>query len=115
MFGKQFYKQSRVRDKVDVIVTDSPLLLSIYYNKSKILDHAFNELVYRCFNSFNNYNYFLHRVKPYNHSGRLQEEDEAKEIDVAIKKVLDVNDIPYQIFDGNRKGCIQIVEDYLGV
>ena len=32
IFGKQYFRISRCEDKVDVIVTDSPLLLSIIYN-----------------------------------------------------------------------------------
>ena len=34
IFGKQYFKISRVADKVDVIVTDSPLLLSAFYNNN---------------------------------------------------------------------------------
>lgn len=38
IFGKQSFKMGRVRDNVQVIVTDSPLLLNILYNcDSKIL------------------------------------------------------------------------------
>ena len=37
LFGKQSFRISRVQDEVDVIVTDSPLLLSILYNQTPIL------------------------------------------------------------------------------
>lgn len=33
LFGKQSYRMSRCREKVDVLVTDSPLPLSILYNQ----------------------------------------------------------------------------------
>ena len=35
IFGKQSFKMGRVRDKVQVIVVDSPLVLSIIYNQNK--------------------------------------------------------------------------------
>lgn len=55
LFGKQFYRMSRCRDKVSVIVTDSPLPLSAYYNESSVLGEAFNQTVMNCFNSFKTY------------------------------------------------------------
>ena len=57
LFGKQSFRISRVQDEVDVIVTDSPLLLSILYNQTPILGENFNHLVYDVFNSYNNINY----------------------------------------------------------
>ena len=45
IFGKQYFKISRCADKVDVIITDSPLLLSIVYNDNPVLGDSFNETV----------------------------------------------------------------------
>jgi len=45
LLGKQFYRMSRCKDKVNVIVTDSPLPLSILYNKSTVLSQSFNDVV----------------------------------------------------------------------
>ena len=52
IFGKQFYRMSRLKDKVDYIITDSPLLLSNVYNKSEFLKPHFEDAVRDCFNSF---------------------------------------------------------------
>ena len=57
IFGEQSFKMSRCRDKVDVIVTDSPLLLSALYNSDEILGEEFNNVVYRVFNSYENMNF----------------------------------------------------------
>ena len=62
LFGKQSFRISRVQDEVDVIVTDSPLLLSILYNQTPILGENFNQLVYDVFNSYNNINYLIKRT-----------------------------------------------------
>lgn len=80
IFGKQSYRLSRCDGKVDVIVTDSPLILSILYNKDKRLTENFNRSVVDVFNSYQNINFLLSRTKPYNPNGRLQTEKESDEL-----------------------------------
>lgn len=41
VFAKQYYKMDRCKEQVDVIVTDSPIILSTIYNKDKILGEDF--------------------------------------------------------------------------
>ena len=77
LFGKQSYRMSRCKDKVDVIVTDSPLPLSIFYNNDDVLGEDFNKTVMNVFNSYTNLNYLLLRTKPYNRAGRHQTEAES--------------------------------------
>ena len=74
LFGKQYFRISRCKDKVDVIVTDSPLPLSLLYNQDENLGEEFNAVVMKVFNSFKNLNYYINRTKPYNPKGRLQNE-----------------------------------------
>lgn len=81
--GVQSQRQSELRDQVDVIVTDSPIILGCLYGASLELSQ---ELL-RGFNSYDNLNIFLKRTKPYESSGRHQTEEEAKEID---RKTLDL-------------------------
>lgn len=38
IFAKQYYRMSRCAGQVDVIVTDSPLFLSPFYNKDPEID-----------------------------------------------------------------------------
>ena len=47
IFGKQFYRISRCEDKVDIIITDSPLPLSIIYNQNENLTENFDKTVMR--------------------------------------------------------------------
>ena len=77
IFGKQSFKLSRCANKVDVIVTDSPLPLSIQYNQTVNLGDNFNKYVLDVFNSYDNLNYYLTRVKEYNPNGRFQTEEES--------------------------------------
>lgn len=96
LFGKQSYRMGRVKDKVDVIVTDSPLLLSVIYNVNKeVLDDSFDEVVLKMFDSYNNKNYFLIRNHEYKNEGRLQDEEQSKVIKEKINYILDYHNIDY--------------------
>jgi len=86
IFGKQHHRLWRVVGQVDVLVTDSPLLLSLYYGHS--LGANFAALVNQEHGKSRNLNIFLNRVKPFEQAGRLQNEKEATEIDRAIITIL---------------------------
>lgn len=48
IFGKQYFRISRLEGKVDVVITDSPILLSAFYNKNDhVLGQEFNDLVFK--------------------------------------------------------------------
>lgn len=103
LFGKQFYRMSRCRGKVDVIVTDSPLPLSIFYNKSEVLGEDFNRTIMNCFHSFQNISYLLLRDKPYNPKGRLQTEEESDALKAPLVHLLESRKIEYQTVKGNAE------------
>lgn len=111
VFGKQHFRISRCADKVDVIVTDSPLLLSAIYNHSELLGEEFNDLVAKIFKSYTSVNYFISRSKPYNPNGRLQTENESDGIADEIKTLLGRYDVKYTEVSGNTVGYDKIVED----
>lgn len=113
IFGKQSYRMSRCKDKVDVIVTDSPLPLSIFYNKDEVLGEDFNQTVMSVFNSYNNRNYLLTRTKPYNPKGRHQTEEESDALAAPMKKLLSDCNISYFEANGCREGYMEIVEQIL--
>lgn len=105
VFGHQLFRLTKLEGKVDVAITDSPLLLSLIYNNDKKrLGEAFNEVVKNCFNSFDNINFFIHRVKPYNPKGRLQTEKESDELSEIIKNC----------FIDNGEEVIEIIGDIIG-
>lgn len=113
LFGKQSYKMSRCKDKVDVLVTDSPLPLSIFYNKDDVLGEDFNRTVMNVFNSYNNLNYLLLRVKPYNPIGRHQTEEESNALKQPMVDLLNDRGIKYTEHDGSVEGYEKIVADIL--
>lgn len=93
IFGKQYHRLWRLLDQVDVVVTDCPLLLSLYYGAHE--SDAFKRLVLQTFEQMDNMNFYLIRRKAFNPSGRLQSEDEARQIDHELSRILDANDVPY--------------------
>lgn len=113
MFGKQHFRISRCADQVDIIITDSPLFLNVLYNSNEVLGEDFNKLVLKVFNSYNNLNYFIKRVKPYNPKGRNQTEDESKRLGMHLKDLLVKYNINAKIVRGEIEGYNLILEEIL--
>ena len=113
IFGKQYFRISRCAEKVDVIVTDSPLLLSIIYNDSELLGEEFNAVVRKVAKSFNTKNYLLIRDFDYETIGRRHNEEESNEIQRQIYDLLNKEQISYHIDLSNISTYNAIVEDIL--
>ena len=110
MFGQQYFRISRCADKVDVIITDSPLLLSALYNKSELLGDDFNNLVAKVSKSFACLNYLIERDKPYNPNGRLQSEEESNALAKPLVDLLSQYNIPYKRIKGSVAGYNEVID-----
>lgn len=115
LFGEQSYRLSRCRDKVDVIVTDSPLPLSIVYNTSSYLGDNFEYSVMDVFRSYENLNYLVKRVKPYNPVGRHESEEESNALLDKIERIMERYSIDYRVVNGDEKGYCDIIEEILAI
>ena len=113
LFGEQGQRMSRCKDKVDVIVTDSPLPLSIFYNNNPSLTENFNKSIMDVFNSYNNINYLLLRTKPYNPAGRYQSEEESDALKQPMIDLLNKYNIAYTEVNGELEGYDWIVNNVL--
>lgn len=114
IFGEQSYRISRCYRKVDVIITDSPILFSIIYNKTPGLTENFNQGIIDMFNSYNNMNYFLVRNYPYVSDGRWQKTaEEADDIGEKIEMLLKDNKIDYKKMPGCENTYKTIIEEVL--
>lgn len=111
VFGKQQHRIWRLNGKVQIILTDSPLLFSLIYGKenTSVLFKYFVEDEYR---RYNNMNIFLNRVKPYNPSGRNQTEDDAIALDADIFDVASYFGIDLKI-DGQKSSAETIVNNII--
>jgi hypothetical protein len=81
VLAEQERRQRRLRDKVDFIITDSPLLLSIAYVTNPIELDAVKHSAQSLWENYDNINFALTRAKPYHRFGRSQSEQEARALD----------------------------------
>lgn len=110
IFAKQAHRLFRLNGKVDVIVTDRPLILTCFYAQN---DKALSRFCLDRFEQYNNMNYLLVREKVYNPNGRNQTEDEARKIDTETRYMLASYDIPYKELPGNMETADIIVKEVL--
>ncbi len=84
--AKQQYLMWTVSKHVDLIVTDSPLLLGCVYGDDPLLD----QIIFREYMKYTNIDIFLNRnpEAKYQSNGRMQNLDEAMMKDVQIKNIL---------------------------
>ena len=111
ILAKQSFRISRCEDKVDVIVTDAPLLISGFYNSpSKRLGQGFMQMLLELVDSYDNYNVVIERVRPYDKIGRFQSEYEANRMGIDILDYLDELDVKYDRIPGDVEGYNNVVE-----
>lgn len=113
IFGKQYFRISRLNNKVDVVVTDSPIILSAYYCDDDVLGEEFDILATQVFNSYPSINAYIHRVKSYNPNGRFQTEIESNEIAKSLKAFMQSHNIDFHSYAGDENGYNELVDDIL--
>lgn len=96
LLAKQNRKLERIRNKVEVVVTDSPVALNLFYVKDNYLPTTFKPLVLDLVTTYDNINFFIDRGdRFYNTKGRYQTEEVAREDDIKIKNILLENNIDF--------------------
>lgn len=87
VFGEQHNRIHRLLGKVDVIITDAPIINSILYDPDNNED--FHSLVLTEHNKLNSVNILCERTRPYEGGeGRIQDEAGAIEVDKRIRSIL---------------------------
>jgi len=111
IFAKQHHRLFRVIDKVDIVITDRPILLTNIYASLYLPDDEFRSdlkrLVRTAFNKFNNLNIMLNREGiEYKTEGRLQDLEQSKEIDNLTLKELVMSRQSYGVVNTNNYDSI---------
>lgn len=108
VFGKQEHRINRLRGKVDVVITDSPILLSGFYNNDEDISDELEALIDRVFKSYQNINIFIDRAKPYNPTGRLQTEKESDAMVDKINTYLEKHGVSCTHYPGTEESYLTI-------
>jgi hypothetical protein len=115
----QQYKMIKAVDgAVDYVVCDSGLLIGVFYNrysKTNVCDVKKTEkVIVDKMKEFDNIYIFLERNDefPYEKEGRMQDENEAKEIDLQFKELLKEFKLPYKSFLSSKESIPKII-DYI--
>lgn len=98
IFAQMARQYHRVVGKVDYMVSDSPLLLSVVYDRWHKEDGRryknLEPLIVEVVNSFHNINVMLERTVAYQTDGRNQDVTQAEELDDITHQVLSEYDQP---------------------
>lgn len=103
-FAKQSRKEYSLFNKVDYIITDSPIAMCCYYSKlygNQDENECFKMMLKTYFNrckleNSEHVHYLLQRTKPYNEVGRFQKEERSIEMDKEIEDYLNEVGIDYK-------------------
>lgn len=98
---EQARRQARLIGQVDFCITDSPLLLGLHYARPRDLPSV-QRFVERQWGLYENVNFYLNRVKPYQSYGRSGNEDGARTIDRSLRILLDERGMSYCRLDGDE-------------
>ena len=86
ILGKHYRELARFkRGGVEVVVSDSPLLLGLVYSNE---GPNFTRYTMELHERFDNMNFFVQRQRPYNPRGRVQSQPEARLLDGNIRRLL---------------------------
>lgn len=115
LFAKQYVGITRVQGKVDVVVMDSPMMLSVFYNKDTEIADSFEHLIVDCYHKFDNMDYWVSKTKDirYDSVGRQQDEKEADEIGRSLIDILNKYKIDYQRITVIKKDLDRVVKDII--
>jgi DNA polymerase III delta prime subunit len=104
LIEEQNRRIERLQGKVSVVVTDSPILLGLMYQKSP--DQELDRWVMSKFEEYNNFNLFIQRGKVFEQSGRIHNLLESKVIDDSIKTYLKERNIFFGTYTHKRMDVV---------
>ena len=115
--GNQLYRLTRIKDKVDVVVTDSPMLLQPVYYKYNggTMPDVFELLIHEIDKEFQNINYVLPIPTEIESAGRIHDINDAINIYKLIADTFERYDVPYKEINRKTEEYDKIFENVKGL
>lgn len=119
MHGEQNHRLMEMNNKLDYIITDSPLFLTSIYNNYYLKDkfsNSYNKMIdivtLETYKIYNNKVYLLARDTKYKTIGRRENIKDAVNIDNSIKSYLNKNKIKYK--EITLDNAIEVIMEDIG-
>lgn len=112
---KQYALLAAIHGSVDYIITDGPLVQGLYYNRYNLENNSNIErteaMILAKHSSMKSINILLSRGDfAYEQAGRMQNEEEAKEIDVMLRHILKKNGVEFCVMESHHENADNIVD-----
>lgn len=111
IFANQHQKFWRLKDAIDVVITDAPLFNSIIYSGKGEDNVHFHANVFHEFKRYQNLNFFLRRETEYKEHGRSQKIEDAIKVDEEVLRCLKWFKVPYATI--GLDGATEAILSYL--
>ncbi len=93
LYEQQNHRVQCLIGKVDVVVTDSPIILNLLYLKER--NPVYENEVITQFKSRRNFTLFVQRGEKFEKEGRIHNREQSAQLDKEVLDLLDNNDIYY--------------------
>jgi thymidylate kinase len=116
VLAHQHRKILRLVDKVDYVITDSPVLLSPIYREKygeALYSEIIDKMALECYNLYDNINFLLKRPTEYNQAGRSQNLSASIEIDEDIIEQFKKFNISYTLLGEIDQHTVDKAFDYI--
>jgi nicotinamide riboside kinase len=120
ILGMQSKSESLLYNKVDFIITDSPLLIIPFYEKlltgrDIVKPAVFNFIKFAKSQGVRYHSFFLDRPENYNQTGRYQTKEEAQSIDKKMALWLTKNKVAFKHLPANHDKRVETILNELKV
>lgn len=111
VMGQQLWQIARCEGHADVVITDSPVLLSAVYGKEygQDIPDSFLDVCRHYHYAYKSMNYYVVRQHAYEEKARVTSEKDAARIDSHIKMVLSACDVTYETVKSSMDDAHRIV------